>query len=73
MSWKSCYNCADRKCAEWIAQNPDFDMSVPCDDWQPIPCPICGGALSEIMEHNGKKYRHCYACHAETEEDHYEH
>ena len=26
-----------------------------------------GGILSEIREHNGKKYRHCYACHYEFE------
>ena len=31
-------------------------------------CPKCGGALSEIREHNGKKYRHCYGCHFEFEE-----
>ena len=27
----------------------------------------CGGTLSEIREHNGKKYRHCYSCHFEFE------
>ena len=68
MSWKSCYNCSDRKCAEWIDQNPNFDMSVPCDDWKPIPCPLCGGTLSKVRESNGKKYRHCYSCHMEQEE-----
>lgn len=33
--------------------------------WRKIPCPACGGALSEIRTHNGKKYRHCYSCHFE--------
>lgn len=32
-------------------------------------CPFCGGTLSEIREHNGKKYRHCYSCHFEFEEE----
>ena len=30
-------------------------------------CPFCGGNMSEIREHNGKRYRHCYACHFEWE------
>lgn len=33
-----------------------------------IPCPSCGGILSEVREYNGIKYRHCYACHFEFEE-----
>ena len=32
------------------------------------PCQYCGGILSEIREHNSRKYRHCYACHFEFEE-----
>ena len=31
-------------------------------------CQRCGGTLSEIREHNGRRYRHCYACHFEFEE-----
>jgi L-asparaginase II len=26
---------------------------------------VCGGILSPIREHKGKKYRHCYSCHGE--------
>jgi len=31
--------------------------------------PRCGGTLSTVREHNGRKYRHCYACHSEFYED----
>lgn len=61
--WKSCDNCSK------------FGMLVVCGKmkncltWLKIPCPFCGGPLSEIREHKGKKYRHCYACHFEFEEE----
>ena len=29
-------------------------------------CPRCGGTLSTVREHNGRKYRHCYACRSEV-------
>ena len=54
--WKSCGNCSRHHCN--------------CENlklWKPIPCPHCGGALSEIREHKGKKYRHCFSCHFEFE------
>ena len=52
--WRSCDNCARNHCH--------------CENlrlWTPIPCPVCGGVLSTIREHKGKKYRHCYSCHGE--------
>lgn len=63
--WRSCDNCGDRKCYGYMQTNPELDLTVPCDDWQKFPCLFCGGALSEKRYHNGKAYRHCYACHAE--------
>ena len=33
-------------------------------DEKPLAC-RCGGPLSEIRYHNGKPYRHCFACHFE--------
>lgn len=53
-SWKTCDNCA-----RWICSYEDKNL------WKPIPCKRCGGALSEIREHKGRKYRHCYSCHGE--------
>lgn len=65
--WKSCGNCGDRKCAELMAAE-GLDTSGTCDDdWRPLPCPMCGGALSEVRESGGKRYRHCYSCHFEFE------
>ena len=64
MGWKTCDNCADLDeydCRAAPAKN--------CEYWKPIPCKLCGGPLSETREHNGKKYRHCYACHMEFYED----
>lgn len=29
----------------------------------------CGGKLSEIRVHNGRRYRHCYSCHFEFFEE----
>lgn len=59
---KSCDNCSTEEC-------PPFCV---IGDWQPIPCPYCGGWLSKIKEHKGKKYRHCYACNFEFEEVNHE-
>ena len=34
------------------------------DRWEKVPrCHFCGGKLSEIRYHDGRKYRHCYSCH----------
>ena len=64
-NWKGCSNCGKRKCAAGMAIRFPNDDS-PCDyDWEPLPCVYCGGPLSSIREHNGRKYRHCYACHFE--------
>lgn len=72
--WKSCDNCIYTNCA-W-----DIDGTA-CDHWEPIRC-RCGGALSELRtyhytegpitdlaKYEGKRYRHCYACHAEFFEE----
>lgn len=62
-SWKSCKNCIN-------LYDPYYcDNCLDRDEWEPIPRPLCGGILSDIREHNGKKYRHCYACHFEYEEE----
>lgn len=54
--YQSCRNCSRHHChCENLAL------------WKPIPCPSCGGILSEVREHNGKRYRHCYSCHFEFE------
>lgn len=50
--WKSCDNC----------KSGCKGFAKPCPWWKPIRC-RCGGTLSEIREHNGKRYRHCYSCH----------
>ena len=57
--WKSCDNCIEK------ARHNCKGYNGGCIDWKPIPCKNCGGALSEKRYHNGKAYRHCYACHAE--------
>lgn len=66
--WKSCDNCVDIGCRNYMSEM-DFLHGSICGDWKPIQCPYCGGALSEIREHKGKKYRHCYACHFEFFEE----
>ena len=68
MGYKSCDNCLDWKCRRSILAI-DLDPTVPCDDWKKIPCPICGGTLSEIRENGEAKYRHCYSCHLEFSVD----
>ena len=61
--WKSCDNC------RFGLYDPYWcERCITYDEWKQIQCPYCGDALSEIREHNGKKYRHCYACHFEFEE-----
>lgn len=65
--WRSCDNCGDIECRSHI--NLDFPSIGCCTEWQLLRCPRCGGALSETREHNGRKYRHCYACHMEFFED----
>ena len=66
-SWKTCDNCA-----RWICSCENKKL------WKPIPCPHCGGSLSEkrkyrygggpigeLARYHGQWYRHCYSCHAE--------
>lgn len=65
-NWKSCDNCDNYQCYKHIVAR-GIKTEEPCSDWEPILC-RCGGTLSEIREHNGRKYRHCYACHFEFEE-----
>lgn len=61
MTYKSCGNCkwGDTKCDLYL------EIDGECMFWHQIPCPRCGGILSETREHKGVKYRHCYSCHAE--------
>ena len=64
--WKSCGNCKEAQtCRVFMGC---YDLNDNPVYWEPIPCPSCGGILSEVRWHNGKKYRHCYACHFEFSE-----
>lgn len=68
MNYKSCGNCAlsdNGKCIV-VPRLAYVECRKHYRWWQPIPCPLCGGTLSEVRESNGKKYRHCYSCHMET-------
>lgn len=64
MNVKSCNNCGFDVCRKSVLRQPDTSTE-PCEFWRKIPCPYCGGALSEVRA-NGK--RHCFACHFEFEE-----
>lgn len=72
--WRSCENCRHfgKICAGGFVE---ICITRKVFGWNPIPCKYCGGALSEIREwkdKNGKvikRYRHCYACHAEFFEE----
>ena len=57
-SYKYCNNCLTKIDGDCM---PDFCGAL-LYLWQPIPCPHCGGILSEIRVHKGKKLRHCYSC-----------
>jgi len=67
-SWQSCENCADKKCFETLLKDHHSLWKLACPDWKPIRC-RCGGALSTTREYKGRKYRHCYSCHAEFFEE----
>ena len=60
--WRSCDNCGVFPLTNYCTVKTN---TIICDYWKPIPCKSCGGTLSEIREHNGRKYRHRYSCHAE--------
>lgn len=62
---KSCFNCADKTCRYSMMKMIPALMKKPCEKWQAIKCPLCGGWLGEIQEHKSRKYRHCFACHFE--------
>lgn len=64
--WRSCANCKKQECYRTLLSH-NIETEKPCDGWEPIQCPYCGGAMSEIREHNGRRYRHCYSCHMEPE------
>ena len=70
---KSCDNCNDpwsMYCGKWRAIGLTNITNIKyCKEWKPIPCPHCGGWLSDVREHEGKRYRHCYACHSELFEE----
>lgn len=64
--WRSCDNCGVFPLTNYCTVKTN---TVICDYWKPIPCPRCHGPLSTTREHNGRKYRHCYACHSEFFEE----
>ena len=61
-SWKTCDNCGVFPLTNYCTIKTN---TVICDYWKPILCERCGGPLSEVREHKGRKYRHCYSCHGE--------
>lgn len=65
MSYKSCGNCKlGGECRYWSICIPLEDFPL----WRPIPCPSCGGTLSEIRTDGKRFWRHCFSCHFEFEE-----
>ena len=58
---RSCRNCRQQGHCIY-----DDGMDA-CVYWEKIPCPDCGGTLSEIQTNGEKPYRHCYSCHFEYE------
>lgn len=74
-NWQSCGNCRrNTKCPYWVFCEDKRSYMIA---WEPIPCPLCGGSLSEVKEHKTKvgdeevirHYRHCFSCHMEFYED----
>ena len=66
-NWKSCENCDDAEDC-WYGQD-DYPFEGDCSTWTPMRCKLCGGILSPVRYHNGRTYRHCYACHFEFYDD----
>lgn len=62
VNWMFCNNCNNYK--RCIIEKTFPKVKENCECWTPMLC-RCGGSLSTIREHNGNKYRHCYACHFE--------
>lgn len=63
-NYKSCGNCSSEICSKVMLETGLATYLEMC--WRPIHCPKCGGILSEVREHDGRKYRHCFACHMEV-------
>lgn len=72
-NWQSCNNCYEKRACDCMSLFPKECRLYGMKYWKPIPCPLCGGALSKIMEHKTKigneevirNYRHCFSCHME--------
>ena len=62
MSYKLCGNCNTRGTVECVLCQGTGEL------WAKIPCPYCGGVLSELRQHNNRVYRHCFSCNFEFEE-----
>ena len=60
-NWKSCGNCSARETIDCVLCQGTGEL------WEKIPCPLCGGTLSEIRTDGKHKWRHCYSCHMEQE------
>jgi len=58
-------------CAEHFNRNFTIDelreLCTKCWDREcpETKCRYCGGTLSEIRVHNGRRLQHCYSCHFE--------
>lgn len=65
MNYKSCGNCSQEETCRLYFDC--YDLNNEFVYWEKIPCPHCGGILSEIRHNADKSYRHCYQCHFEWE------
>lgn len=63
--YKSCWNCLNYAVSCCGVMVEDVCENDKRQVWHPIPCPKCGGILSEVRKHNDREYRHCFACHFE--------
>ena len=66
--YKSCGNCRRKKTCGMLSSYWCNNSPHEKEFWCPIPCPLCGGTLSEIRTDGKRKWRHCYSCHMEQEE-----
>ena len=65
INYKNCGNCGNKLCMHMTPLYRKYCLETKSKKyWEKIPCPSCGGTLSEIRA-NGK--RHCYSCHFEYE------
>lgn len=56
----------ETECDRILTDDELKELCTKCWDRECAPkCMHCGGTLSEIRMHNGRRLRHCYSCHFE--------